>query len=89
MKELKDGEYEKLVEYCNHNKLDLETYIDTDEWIVIVFKKRSNFEFTSYEYHIRLRQSVYYSLTNRDEFEPYLLKIIRKMMNKHAENDQA
>lgn len=83
------SEYEKLVEYCNHNELDLETYIDTDEWIVIVFKKRSNFEFASYEYHIRLRPSVYYSLTNRDEFETYLLKIIRKMMNKHAENDQA
>lgn len=50
---VKMSEYEKLVEYCNHNELDLETYIDTDEWIVIVFKKRSNFEFTlSYEYHI-------------------------------------
>ena len=83
------SEYEKLVEYCNHNELDLETYVDTDELIVIVFKKRSNFEFASYEYHIRLRPSVYYSLTNSDEFETYLLMIIRKMMNKHAENDQA
>lgn len=81
------SEYEKLVEYCNHNELDLETYIDTDDWIVIVFKKRSNFEFTSYEYHIRLRPSVYYSLTNMDEFETYLLNIIRKMMNKQVEDD--
>lgn len=81
------SEYEKLVEYCNHNELDLETYIDTDEWIIIVFKKRSNFEFTSYEYHIRLRPSVYYSLTNMDEFETYLLNIIRKMMNKQVEDD--
>lgn len=81
------SEYEKLVEYCNHNELDLETYIDTDEWIVIVFKKRSNFEFTSYEYHIRLRPSVYCSLTNRGYFNTYLLNSIRKMMNKQMEND--
>lgn len=32
------SKYKKLVEYCNRNKLDLETYIDTDEWIIIVFK---------------------------------------------------
>ena len=82
------NEYEKLVEYCNHNELDLETYIDTDEQIVIVFKKRSNFEFTlSYEYHIKLSPSVYASLTNRGEFETYLLKTIRKMMNKQTGND--
>ena len=81
------SEYEKLVEYCNHNELDLETYIDTDEWIVIVFKKRSNFKFTSYEYHIRLSPSVYASLTNRGVLEIYLLKNIRKMMNKQMEND--
>lgn len=82
------SEYEKLVEYCNHNELDLETYIDTDEGIVIVFKKRSNFEFTlSYEYHIKLSPSVYASLTNRVEFETYLLKIIREMMNKQVGND--
>ena len=37
------NEYEKMVEYCNHNELDLETYIDTDEWIVIVFKKTIKF----------------------------------------------
>ena len=37
------SEYEKLVEYCNHNELDLETYVDTDEWIVIVFKKTLKF----------------------------------------------
>lgn len=84
------SEYEKLVEYCNHNELDIETYIDTDEWIVIVFKKRSNFEFTlSYEYHIKLSPSVYASLTNKGALEAYLLKNIRKMMNEHAENDQA
>ena len=81
------SEYEKLVEYCNHNELDIETYIYTDEWIVIVFKKRSNFVFTSYEYHIKLSPSVYASLTNRGEFETYLLKTIRKMMNKQTGND--
>lgn len=81
------SKYEKLVEYCNHNELDTETYIDTDGWIIIVFKKRSNFEFTSYEYHIKLRPSVYDSLRNRDELETCLLKIIRKMMNKQMEND--
>ena len=82
------NEYEKLVEYCNQNELDLGTYIDTDEWIVIVFKKRSNFEFTlSYEYHIKLSPSVYASLTNRGVIEIYLLKNIRKMMNKQMEND--
>ena len=82
------NEYEKMVEYCNHNELDLETYIDTDEWIVIVFKKRSNFEFTlSYEYHIKLSPNVYASLTNRGVIEIYLLKNIRKMMNKQMEND--
>ena len=81
------SEYEKLVEYCNHNELDLGTYIDTDEWIVIVFKKHSNFEFTSYEYHIRLRPSIYNSLTKRGYFHIYLLKTIRKMMNKQTGND--
>lgn len=81
------SKYEKLVEYCNHNELDTETYIDTDGWIIIVFKKRSNFEFTSYEYHIKLRPSVYDSLRNRDELETCLLKIICKMMNKQMEND--
>lgn len=82
------SEYEKLVEYCNHNELDLETYIDTDGWIVIVFKKRSNFEFTlPYEYHIKLSPSVYASLTNRGVLEIYLLKNIRKMMNKQMGND--
>ena len=84
---MKMSEYKKLMEYCNDNELDLELYIDTDKWIVIVFKKCSNFEFASYEYHIRLRQSVYYSLINRNALDTYLLENIRKMMNKHAEND--
>ena len=56
--------------------------------LLLYLKKRSNFEFTlSYEYHIKLSPSVYASLTNRGVLEIYLLKNIRKMMNKQMEND--
>ena len=56
--------------------------------LLLYLKNAQILNFTlSYEYHIKLSPSVYASLTNKGALEAYLLKNIRKMMNKQVLDD--